>query len=48
MQNSIILKNFHINEIEDKKGCEIEFLEFTFDTEKRIHSKRQPQKANYR
>ncbi|MFJ7079019.1 RepB family plasmid replication initiator protein, partial [Streptomyces sp. NPDC098781] len=29
-----------------KKGRKIEWLEFTFDAEKRIHNKRQPQIAN--
>ena len=28
-----------------RKGRKIEWLEFTFDAEKRIHNKRQPQRA---
>jgi len=40
---SPIFKNLNINKIKAKKGRKIEFLEFTFDAEKRIHSKRQPQ-----
>ena len=43
---STIFKNLHINKIKAKKGRKIEWLEFTFDAEKRIHSKRQPQMAN--
>nr|WP_210133973.1 RepB family plasmid replication initiator protein [Staphylococcus sp. GDY8P168P-1] len=43
---STIFKNLHINKIKVKKGRKIEWLEFTFDTEKRIHNKRQPQMAN--
>ncbi|MGX0010339.1 plasmid replication initiation protein [Staphylococcus epidermidis] len=31
-----------------KKGRKIEWLEFTFDAEKRIHNKRQPQKTKSR
>ena len=41
-----IFNNLHINKIKAKKGRKIECLEFTFDAEKRIHSKRQPQMAN--
>ena len=41
-----IFSNLHINKIKAKKGRKIEWLEFTFDAEKRIHSKRQPQMAN--
>ncbi|SKU72554.1 replication protein [Mycobacteroides abscessus subsp. abscessus] len=40
---STIFKNLHINKIKAKKGRKIEWLEFTFDAEKRIHNKRQPQ-----
>ncbi|WP_306330738.1 replication initiation protein [Staphylococcus aureus] len=38
-----IFNNLTINKIKAKKGRKIEWLEFTFDAEKRIHSKRQPQ-----
>ncbi|WP_434683369.1 replication initiation protein [Escherichia coli] len=38
-----IFTNLHINKIKARKGRKIEYLEFTFDAEKRIHSKRQPQ-----
>ena len=41
-----IFNNLHINKVKAKKGRKIEWLEFTFDAEKRIHSKRQPQMAN--
>ena len=41
-----IFNNLNINKIKAKKGRKIECLEFTFDAEKRIHSKRQPQMAN--
>ena len=41
-----IFNNLNINKIKAKKGRKIEWLEFTFDAEKRIHSKRQPQMAN--
>ena len=41
-----IFNNLHINKIKAKKGRKIEWLEFTFDAEKRIHSKRQPKMAN--
>ena len=41
-----IFKNLSINKIKVKKGRKIEWLEFTFDAEKRIHNKRQPQIAN--
>ena len=43
---STIFKNLHINKIKAKKGRKIEWLEFTFDAEKRIHNKRQPQMTN--
>lgn len=43
---SSIFNNLHINKIKAKKGRKIKWLEFTFDAEKRIHSKRQPQMAN--
>ncbi|MEJ7307199.1 replication protein Rep, partial [Staphylococcus epidermidis] len=35
--------NLHINKIKAKKGRKIEWLEFIFDPDKRIHNKRQPQ-----
>ncbi|CXX42082.1 replication initiation protein [Staphylococcus aureus] len=38
-----IFNNLTINKIKAKKGRKIEWIEFTFDTEKRIHNKRQPQ-----
>lgn len=41
-----IFNNLHINKIKAKKRRKIEWLEFTFDAEKRIHNKRQPQTAN--
>ena len=41
-----IFKNLTINKIKAKKGRKIEWLEFTFEPEKRIHSKRQPEIAN--
>ncbi len=40
---SLIFNNLNINKIKAKKGRKIEWLEFTFDAEKRIHSKRQPE-----
>lgn len=40
---SFIFNNLHIDKIKAKKGRKIEWLTFTFDAEKRIHSKRQPQ-----
>lgn len=43
---SSIFNNLNINKIKAKKGRKIEWLEFIFDAEKRIHSKRQPQMAN--
>ena len=43
---STIFKNLHINKIKAKKGRKIEWLEFTFDAEQRIHNKRQPQMTN--
>lgn len=43
---SMIFNNLHINKIKAKKGRKIEWLEFTFDAEKRIHNKRQPQMTN--
>lgn len=43
---SSIFNNLHINKIKAKKGRKIEWLEFIFDPEKRIHNKRQPQMAN--
>lgn len=41
-----IFNNLSINKIKAKKGRKIEWLEFTFDAEKRIHNKRQPQITN--
>lgn len=43
---SMIFNNLHISKIKAKKGRKIEWLEFTFDAEKRIHNKRQPQITN--
>ena len=43
---SKIFKNLHINKIKTKKGRKIEWLEFTFDAEKRIHSKQKSPMAN--
>ena len=43
---SSIFKNLNINKVKAKKGRKIEWLEFTFEPEKRIHSKRQPKMAN--
>lgn len=43
---SSIFKGLNINKIKAKKGRKIESLEFTFEPEKRIHSKRQPEMAN--
>jgi len=43
---SSIFNNLNINKIKAKKGRKIEWLEFTFDAEKRIHNKRQPQITN--
>ena len=36
-----LFKNLNINKIKAKKGRKIEWLEFSFEPEKRIHSKRQ-------
>lgn len=44
---NFIFKNLHINKIKAKKGRKIEWIEFTFDPEKRIHSKRQLQKQDH-
>ena len=41
-----IFNNLHINKIKAQKGRKIEWLEFIFDPEKRIHNKRQPQMTN--
>lgn len=41
-----IFKDLNIIKIKAKKGRKIEWLEFSFDPEKRIHSKRQPHMAN--
>ncbi|HDF3791195.1 TPA: RepB family plasmid replication initiator protein [Staphylococcus aureus] len=38
-----IFNNLTINKIKAKKGRKIEWIEFTFDAEKRIHNKRQSQ-----
>ncbi|MFL4615357.1 replication initiation protein [Staphylococcus aureus] len=38
----LIFKSLNINKIKAKKGRKIELLEFIFEPEKRIHSKRQP------
>ncbi|MBP0685448.1 RepB family plasmid replication initiator protein, partial [Mycobacterium tuberculosis] len=43
---SSIFNNLNINKIKAKKGRKIEWLEFTFDAEKRLHNKRQPQRTN--
>ncbi|MDK9873115.1 RepB family plasmid replication initiator protein (plasmid) [Yoonia algicola] len=43
---SSIFKGLNINKVKAKKGRKIEWLEFTFKPEKRIHSKRQPEMAN--
>lgn len=41
-----IFKNLNINKVKARKGRRIEYLEFIFDAEKRIHSKRQPKMTN--
>ena len=41
-----IFKDLNITKISAKKSRKIEWLEFTFEPEKRIHSKRQPEMAN--
>ncbi|MEN1895638.1 replication initiation protein [Staphylococcus nepalensis] len=41
-----IFKELNINKIKAKKGRKIEWLEFSFEPEKRIHSKRQPNMSN--
>ena len=41
-----IFKDLNITKISAKKSRKIESLEFTFEPEKRIHSKRQPEMAN--
>ncbi len=41
-----IFKELNITKIKAKKGRKIEWLEFSFTPEKRIHSKRQPYMAN--
>ncbi|MCO6259876.1 replication initiation protein, partial [Staphylococcus epidermidis] len=41
-----IFNNLNINKVKAKKGRKIEYLEFIFDAEKRIHNKRQPQITN--
>lgn len=43
---SSIFKGLNINKVKAKKGRKIEWLEFSFEPEKRIHSKRQPEMAN--
>src|SRR5699024_5919484 len=42
---SSIFKNLNINKVKAKKGRKIEWLEFTFEPEKRIQSKPQPEMA---
>ncbi|MEJ7220836.1 replication initiation protein [Staphylococcus gallinarum] len=42
-----IFKNLNINKIKAKKGRKIEWIEFTFEPEKRIHSKRQPEMVEH-
>lgn len=41
-----LFKNLNINKIKAKKGRKIEWLEFSFEPEKCIHSKRQPNMIN--
>ena len=41
-----IFNNLHINKIKAKKGRKIEWLEFIFDAEKCIHSKRKPERQD--
>ncbi|OEK59205.1 replication initiation protein [Staphylococcus equorum] len=41
-----IFKDLNITKISAKKSRKIEWLEFTFEPEKRIHSKRQPEMSN--
>lgn len=43
---SFLFSNLRINKIKAQKGRKIEWLEFTFTPEKRIHSKRQAQGHN--
>lgn len=43
---SPIFPNLQINKIKAKKGRKIEWLEFIFEPEKRIHSKKAPEKPN--
>src|SRR5699024_3442579 len=43
---SFIFKNLNINKIKAKKGRKIEWLEFSFEPEKRIHSKRKSNVTN--
>ena len=45
-EQNTFFNNLHINKIKAKKGRKIEWLEFIFDAEKRIHNKRQPQMTN--
>ena len=40
---ALIFPNLQINKIKAKKGRKIEWLEFTFEPEKRIHSKKAPE-----
>ena len=42
-----IFKDLNINKISAKKSRKIEWVEFTFEPEKRIHSKRQPEMAEH-
>lgn len=43
---NLIFRNLHINKIKAKKGRKIEWLEFSFEPEKSIHSKRQKNMIN--
>ena len=43
---SSIFNNLNINKIKAKKGRKIEWLEFIFDAEKCIHSKRKPERQD--
>ena len=43
---SMIFNNLHISKIKAKKGRKIEWLEFIFDAEKCIHSKRKPERQD--
>ncbi|MDU7038924.1 MAG: RepB family plasmid replication initiator protein [Lactococcus lactis] len=43
-----LFSNLHINKIKARKGRKIEWLEFVFDPEKRIQTKKQPEKPQYK